>query len=72
MVSALKGHPALGSWEIINEFEGSVRAGESNPNPCFDTTVLTNSGAGWTGVSIPMERYEHDAIKIISVRNFRK
>jgi len=56
LVESLKGHPALGAWEIINEFEGSVYAGQSNQNPCFDTTVLTNSGAGWTGNYIPMER----------------
>jgi mannan endo-1,4-beta-mannosidase len=56
MVKELGPHPALGSWEIINEYEGSLRVPESNSNKCFDTNVLQNSGAGWTGVSIPMER----------------
>ena len=56
MAKELGGHPALGAWEIINEYEGSLRVPESNGNVCFDTNVLQNSGAGWTGVSIPMQR----------------
>lgn len=57
MVTALGDHPALGAWEIINEPEGSVYAGQSNGNACFDTTVLSGSGAGWVGLYIPMEKY---------------
>jgi len=56
MARELAGHPALGAWEIINEYEGSLRVPESNANACFDTNVLVNSGAGWTGLSIPMQR----------------
>ena len=60
MAVALKGHPALGAWEIINELEGSVYNGMTNSNPCFDTRVLVGSGAGWTGKWIPMQRYFFD------------
>ncbi|XP_018022370.1 mannan endo-1,4-beta-mannosidase [Hyalella azteca] len=56
LASALSGHPALAAYEAINEPEGSVRV-ESNSNSCYDTTVIGQSGAGWTGVGIPMERF---------------
>ena len=56
MATALKGHPALGSWEIVNELEGSVYNGKMDPNKCYDTQVLIGSGAGWTGKWIPMQR----------------
>lgn len=55
MVSALSGKVALGAWEIMNEPEGLVAAGVSDANPCFDTTVLAGSGAGWAGSYVPME-----------------
>jgi mannan endo-1,4-beta-mannosidase len=55
MASALSGKVALGGWEIMNEPEGIVGAGVSDPNPCFDTQVLGGSGAGWAGTYIPME-----------------
>ena len=58
MATALKGHPALGAWEIVNELEGSVYNGKVDPNKCFDTQVLIGSGAGWTGKWIPMYRLE--------------
>lgn len=56
MVQALSTKRALGSWEIMNEPEGSVLIAP-DPNPCFSTTILTGTGAGWTGEGIPMFRF---------------
>ena len=56
MVHGLAGKVALGAWEIMNEPEGSVSI-SSNSDPCFDTSVLQGSGAGWTGENIPMEKF---------------
>ena len=27
-----------------------------DPEPCFDTTHMTNAGPGWTGLDIPIRR----------------
>ncbi|KAK7466636.1 hypothetical protein BaRGS_00037293 [Batillaria attramentaria] len=48
-VKAVKDHPALGGWDIINEFEGFINPEIHDSEPCFDTTFLRNSGAGWAG-----------------------
>jgi len=48
-VTALKDHPALGGWDIINEWEGFIRTGVADPEPCYDSVHLTNSGCGWAG-----------------------
>lgn len=31
----------------------------ADPNPCYDTIMITQMGVGWTGVNIPMERMMH-------------
>ncbi|XP_067664085.1 mannan endo-1,4-beta-mannosidase-like [Haliotis asinina] len=49
MVKGLAGLPGLGGWEVINEPEGVLMPDVANSDPCFDTTHLKNSGAGWAG-----------------------
>ncbi|XP_050714912.1 mannan endo-1,4-beta-mannosidase-like [Eriocheir sinensis] len=56
LMNTIKGHPALGAFEAVNEPEGSILV-ESNSEPCYDTETIGTSGAGWTGKAIPMERY---------------
>jgi len=48
-VNAVKDHPALGGWDIINEWEGFVKPGVHDNEPCFDSTHLQGTGAGWAG-----------------------
>ena len=57
LVSAVKDKVALGGWEIVNEPEGSVDNDVWDSNPCYDTTPLSGSGAGWTGEKIPMQTW---------------
>ena len=55
-VKELSDKVALAAWEIMNEPEGSI-AINSDGDPCFDTSVLQGSGAGWTGENIPMKNF---------------
>ncbi|XP_045603003.1 mannan endo-1,4-beta-mannosidase [Procambarus clarkii] len=55
LMEKIKGHPALGSYEAMNEPEGLVKV-ETNSDPCYDTTNMDYHGAGWAGNNIPMER----------------
>jgi mannan endo-1,4-beta-mannosidase len=49
MVAGLKIHNALAAYEIINEPVCSVKTGVKDANPCWDTQILTVSGADWAG-----------------------
>ena len=57
MVSALGNHLALRAWEIINEPKGSVLNNQVNSNPCYDTTPLAPTGAGFGKKYVPMQKY---------------
>ena len=48
-VNAVKHHPALGGWDIINEMEGFIRTDIHDSERCFDTSKLAGTGAGWAG-----------------------
>ncbi|PVD25444.1 hypothetical protein C0Q70_13100 [Pomacea canaliculata] len=68
-VRSVMSHPALGGWDIINEMEGVIRSGEQNSEPCFDTSFMANSGAGWAGASFSAQQllrfinWQADAIR---------
>lgn len=57
IVKALADEPGVGSWEVINEPEGSLSLTKDDKQPCYDTkTVLENTGAGWAGHSFTMHQ----------------
>ena len=58
LVTHVQNKPALGGWDIINAPEGVVHPNKDDdpdPNPCFDSTPLLNTGANWVGSWIPMK-----------------
>ncbi|XP_076451220.1 mannan endo-1,4-beta-mannosidase-like [Babylonia areolata] len=58
-VQAVKGHPALGGWDVINEMEGVLRTDQPhNHDPCQDTSFLVGSGAGWAGASYTAQQLQ--------------
>ena len=50
----------------MNEPEGSVDTSIKNSEPCFDTTGLQGTGAGWTGSKIPIQYLQRFANKLAS------
>ena len=53
LVKALANEPNV-IWEVMNEPESSVKI-EANAEPCFDTSTVSGSGAGWSGAGISMQ-----------------
>ena len=54
LVEALASRNGIGSWEILNEPEGSVLI-DADDEPCFDTSNLAGTGAGWAGTGVRMQ-----------------
>ncbi|XP_012936321.1 mannan endo-1,4-beta-mannosidase [Aplysia californica] len=55
MATLVKGHRALGGYDIINEPEGIIYRNTVNSNKCFDTTNL-NFGIGWHTQQVTYEQ----------------
>ena len=57
MAQAVKNHSSLAAWEIFNEPEGFLKI-ESDKEPCFDTTKLKGTGAGWSDPFLTMKQIQ--------------
>ncbi|XP_064600905.1 mannan endo-1,4-beta-mannosidase-like [Liolophura sinensis] len=56
-VNTVKHFPSLGGWDIMNEPEGEIIPDLQNSEPCYRTTSLHNSGAGWAGRKYTAQEY---------------
>ncbi|VEN64013.1 unnamed protein product [Callosobruchus maculatus] len=71
LVVALRDKKALAGWDLVNEPMGSISQTQVDPNPCYDTTHLKDSGAGWAGKTIDFRlvlkliNWHADAIKSV-------
>ncbi|CAG2171133.1 unnamed protein product, partial [Oppiella nova] len=65
LASGLKDKKALAAWDVINEPQGSVADSITDTNPCWDTTILKNSGADWTQTHLKMK----DVMRFINLHS---
>nr|ADU33273.1 glycoside hydrolase family protein 5 [Callosobruchus maculatus] len=71
LVAGLKDKKALAAWDLVNEPMGSLSQWQQDPNPCYDTTHLKDTGAGWAGTTINYQNilklinWHADAIKSV-------
>ncbi|CAH1970587.1 unnamed protein product [Acanthoscelides obtectus] len=62
LVAGLKHKRALAAWDLVNEPMGSLSQWQEDPNPCYDTTHLQGTGAGWAGTTV----YYQNILKLIN------
>nr|CAI5857007.1 unnamed protein product [Callosobruchus analis] len=71
LVAGLKDKKALAAWDLVNEPMGSLSQWQQDPNPCYDTTHLKDTGAGWAGTTLNYKNilklinWHADAIKSV-------
>jgi mannan endo-1,4-beta-mannosidase len=54
LVTGLASRNGLGAWEVMNEPEGSLLVA-SDEEPCYDTSNLEGTGAGWANTGLAMK-----------------
>ena len=70
MAHALRTHPALAAFDIINEPAGSFAQGINDANPCFNTEILKGSGTDWTHTGLhikDVQRFINHHIQVIKM-----